>query len=378
MRILIAHNVSRHRPGGMMRIMDFLHRPLAAAGHQVDFLCSEDVVRGARGRASRFAFPWLVRDWAVRAARAGAPYDIVNVHEPHSALVTTVRGGTGNPAVVVTTHGVEQRAWELALEERQLGRAGPALGSRVWYPLSSLWQSRVGLTHADAVFCLNFEDRDYLARVIGVELERIVRIFPGAEPVFAAAARERSYATATRLVFAGTWRKNKGIEDLVPAFTELARSRHDLALTVLGAGVADGAVQGAFPPELRSRVVVVSTRTDDETAHVLAGCDIFVLPSLFEGTPLTLMEAMASGLPIVTTETCGMRDVVRHDENGLLIPIRSPAAIVTAVTQLLDDPARRERLGRAAQAEATSQYTWETVARTVSETYERLAAARAE
>lgn len=378
MRILVAHNVPRRRPGGMMRIMEFLHRPLAAQGHQVDFLCSEDVARGARGRASRFAFPWLVRDWAVRAARAGTPYDIVNVHEPHSALITTVRGGTGDPAVVVTTHGVEQRAWELALEERKLGRAGPALGSRVWYPLSSLWQSRVGLTHADAVFCLSLEDRDYLARTIGVELERIVRVFPGAEPVFGEAARERSYAAATRLVFAGTWRKNKGIEDLVPAFGELARARRDLQLTVLGAGVADTVVKGAFPPELRARVTSVATETDEETARVLAGCDVFLLPSLFEGTPLTLMEAMASGLPIVTTETCGMRDVIKDDENGLLVPIRSPAAIVAAVTRLLGDAGMRQRLGSAAQAEASSRYTWETVAQTLAQTYERLTAARGE
>jgi glycogen(starch) synthase len=205
-----------------------------------------------------------------------------------------------------------------------------------------------------------------------------VRIFPGAEPAFAAAARERSYAAATRLVFAGVWRKNKGIEDLVPAFTELARARPNLELTVLGAGVAHTVVQRAFPPELHSRLASVSTHTDEETARVLAGCDIFVLPSLFEGTPLTLMEAMASGLPIVTTETCGMRDVIKHNENGLLIPIRSPAGIATAVTRLLDDPALRERLGRAAQAEAGTRYTWEAVARTVAETYERLTAARTE
>jgi glycosyltransferase involved in cell wall biosynthesis len=372
MRILVAHNIPRRRPGGPMRIMEFLHRPLAAAGHQVDFLCSEDVAKG--GRTSRLVFPWVVRERAVQAAAQGKPYAIVNVHEAQSALIATVRGGTGDPAVVVTTHGVEQRAWELALEERKLGRAGPGLGSRVWHPLSSLWQSRVGLTHADAVFCLSSEDRDYLARTIGVESERIVRIFPGAEPAFGAAAAQRSYASATRLVFAGAWRKNKGIEDLVPAFGELARDHPDLQLTILGAGVADTVVKGAFPAELRARVIAVSTLTDDETAGVLARCDIFVLPSLFEGTPLTLMEAMASGLPIVTTGTCGMRDVIKHGDNGLLIPIRSPAALVAAVTRLLGDAALRRKLGEAAGSRARSHYTWGNVSRQVAEVYERLAA----
>jgi glycosyltransferase involved in cell wall biosynthesis len=357
-----------------MRIMEFLHRPLAAQGHEVDFLCSEDVAKG--GRASRLVFPWVVRERAVRAAAAGTPYDIVNVHEAQSALIATVRGGTGDPAVVVTTHGVEQRAWELALEERKLGRAGPGLGSRVWQPLSSLWQSRVGLTHADAVFCLSTEDRDYLVRTIGVETERIVRVFPGAEPVFGTAAAGRDYASATRLVFAGAWRKNKGIEDLVPAFAELAGRYADLRLTVLGAGVGDAVVRGAFPPSLRERVTPVATATDEETARVLAGCDLFVLPSLFEGTPLTLMEAMASGLPIVTTNTCGMRDVIKHGENGLLIPRRAPADIVAAVTRLRADAELRRTLGEAARQAARSHYTWEAVARDVATAYERLAAGR--
>jgi glycosyltransferase involved in cell wall biosynthesis len=359
-----------------MRIMEFLHRPLAAAGHQVDFLCSEDVSQGARGRTNRLVFPWVVRERAVRAASDGAPYDIVNVHEAQSALIATVRAGTGEPVVVVTTHGVEQRAWERTLEERKLGRTGPAFASRVWYPLSSLWQSRVGLTHADAVFCLSAEDRDYLTRTVGVDSDRIVRIFPGAEPVFTHAAAARQYASATRLVFAGAWRKNKGIEDLVPAFVELAHRCDELQLTVLGAGVADVVVQNAFPTDLRPRVTAVATQTDEETARVLATCDIFVLPSLFEGTPLTLIEAMASGLPIVTTETCGMRDVIKRDATGLLIPIRSPAAIVAAVTRLLEDAALRQRLGRAAQAEVESHYRWEHVSTTVAETYERLAAGR--
>ena len=94
-RILVAHNVPRRRPGGPMRIMEFLHRPLAALGHEVDFLCSEDVAKG--GRASRLVFPWVVRERAVQAAAQGKPYDIVNVHEAQSALIATVRGGAGDP-----------------------------------------------------------------------------------------------------------------------------------------------------------------------------------------------------------------------------------------------------------------------------------------
>ncbi len=376
MRLLIAHNVSRRYPGGMSRIMDFLHRPLSARGHEIHIFSSEDVPRAARGRLGRFAFPWLVRRHVARAAAAGTPYAIVNVHEPHSSLVATMRAGLGDPLIAVTSHGVEQRAWELALEEQRLRRGGPALGSRVWYPMTSLWQSRLGLRHADAIFCLSSEDRQYLQDRFDIPGEKITRIFPGADPVFAHAAALRRYERASRLLFAGTWRKNKGIQDLLPAFCALAHRHPDLHLTVLGAGVPRPVVEQAFPPALRQRVEMVSTTTDEETARVFASCDVFVLPSLFEGTPLTLMEAMMSGLPIVTTATCGMKDVVRDGVTGLLVPIRSPERLAQAIERLVRESGVRERLGREAQREALARYTWEAVAKIVSEAYEELLARR--
>jgi glycosyltransferase involved in cell wall biosynthesis len=156
----------------------------------------------------------------------------------------------------------------------------------------------------------------------------------------------------------------------------LAAEHPRLHLLVLGAGVAHDAVIAAFAESVRARVRCVETKTDAETAREFAGADIFVLPSLFEGTPLTLMEAMMSGLPVVTTDTCGMRDVIRHGENGWLIPIRSPGAIVAGVGRLLASSDERARLGRAAQHDAQTRYTWDRVAAPIRETYERLSGER--
>ena len=157
----------------------------------------------------------------------------------------------------------------------------------------------------------------------------------------------------------------------------IAQQRPETTLTVLGAGVSEDAVRRAFPEAVRQRIRCAEAGTEGETAAVLASCDVYVLPSLFEGTPLTLMEAMTSGLPIVTTATCGMADVIQNGRNGLLIPIRSPQAIVTATERLLSDAGLRAALGKAARDDALRHYTWEQVARPVEEVYMRLCAARA-
>jgi glycosyltransferase involved in cell wall biosynthesis len=371
-RILVAHNVSRGRTGGMSRIMGFIHDEIAAAGHTVDWLCAEDVPRRWQGSRARLGFPWLVWRAARAAVREGRPYDIVNVHEPHGALVALDQRRVSRYGVVVTSHGLEQRAWELALEEARAGRQGPALKTRLLYPATSLWQSRLALTRARLVLALNEQDRHYLCARLGVPDTRVARMRPGASEIYAARAAERTYERAERLVFAGTWRKNKGVEDLVPAFDTLARRHPALTLTVLGVGVPRATVTNAFSEDVRSRVTVVTTAGDGEAAQTLAAADVFVLPSLFEGTPLTLIEGMMSGLPIVTTDTCGMRDTLRHDVTGLLVPVRAPDAIVSAVERLLREAPLRARLGRTAHHVARTEFTWPAVAREVLAAYSGL------
>jgi glycosyltransferase involved in cell wall biosynthesis len=359
----------------MSRIMGFIHDEIAAAGHSVEWLCAEDVPPLLRGARARFGFPWLVWRTARQALRERRPFDVINVHEPHGALVALDQRRVSRCGVVVTSHGLEQRAWELALAEARAGRIGPTLKTRIVYPATSLWQSRVALRRARLVLALNEQDRTYLTAHLGVPTSRTLRMRPGAGNMYAARSADRTYDSARQLVFAGTWRKNKGIEDLVPAFTTLAQRHADLSLVVLGSGVPDSQVTAAFPEGIRNRVHAVSSADDEAAARTLASSDVFVLPSLFEGTPLTLIEAMMSGLPVVTTDTCGMRDTIVHDVTGLLVPTHAPDALVSALERLMRDASLRARLGRAARHEAQTRHTWPIVAREVLDAYLELARA---
>lgn len=372
MRILVAHNVPRGRTGGMSRIMGFIHDRVIAAGHAVDCLCADDVPpRWRNGLGRRVAFPLMARRRVLAAAASGQPYDIVNLHEPIAAATAVWRTAAA-PIVVATSHGLESRAWTLAREEARLGREGPGVRTRVTYPLTGLWPARLGLRHADHVFCLSAEDRDHLLHDMQRAATSVTRIYPGADALYAREAMQRDYSRGERVLFAATWRKNKGVEDLVPSFLELARRHPHLRLVIVGAGVEESVVRAHFPSSLQTRLVCPSPGDERSMAQAFADADLFLLPSLFEGTPLTLMQAMMSGLPIVTTATCGMKDVIADGVNGLLVPIRSPQAIATAVTRLAGDRELRERLGRTAQRDAIASYTWDHVAAPVLAVYERL------
>ena len=110
-------------------------------------------------------------------------------------------------------------------------------------------------------------------------------------------------------------------------------------------------------------------RTD--AAELLAGMDIFVLPSLWEGLPIVLLEAMAAGKPIVVTAVDGVKEVITGEE-ALLVPARDPEGLANAILRLLNDSAFARKLGERAYRKVKSEYNIETMVKKIEELYEDL------
>ena len=108
---------------------------------------------------------------------------------------------------------------------------------------------------------------------------------------------------------------------------------------------------------------------------VYASHDIFVFPSLVEGMPLVLLEAMATCMPVVTTSACGMADVVENEYNGLLVPAADSAALSAAVQRLCEDAELRKQLGVAGQ-ETARRYTWQGIAGQMEHIFKQAVLAR--
>lgn len=128
--------------------------------------------------------------------------------------------------------------------------------------------------------------------------------------------------------------------------------------------------------ESRARVLGVSDYTIfipsvADICEVLAVMDVFVLPSLQEGLGLALIEAMAAGIAVVGSDIGGIRSLIRHGYNGLLIKTRDPAGIFSAVIRLLCNPDERESLGRQAQEDARVRFPREKMIDQTQEVYEQ-------
>ena len=109
----------------------------------------------------------------------------------------------------------------------------------------------------------------------------------------------------------------------------------------------------------------------EDITEILATSDAFVLPSASEGTPLSVLEAMMAGLPIIATSVGGLPELVRHGSEGLLVPAGNIDALRDAMARMVSDPGFREALSRGSRQRATVRFDSSVMARSYLSVYER-------
>ncbi len=163
--------------------------------------------------------------------------------------------------------------------------------------------------------------------------------------------------TGQRIGFIGRLDPIKRVPDLVAAMAQLPA---EYTLAVWGEGSHRRAIEAAIAKfNLAERVKLHGSIASPASA--LQQIDCLVLPSAAEGFGLVLIEAMAAGVPVVATRVAGIREVVREDQTGLLVPVADPAALAEAILRVTTDEALRLRLIDNARREVAAKFTWDRV-----------------
>ncbi|MDO8881024.1 MAG: glycosyltransferase family 4 protein [Coriobacteriia bacterium] len=152
----------------------------------------------------------------------------------------------------------------------------------------------------------------------------------------------------------------KGVHHLVAAVAQAREKADDISLVIAGEGTELGRLtQQASQVGLDGAVEFCGFVPDEDAPRFLASLDAFVLPSLSEGLPFTVMEAMRAGLPIVASRVGGVPEMIEDGVTGLLVECGDEARLAEAIVRLRDDRALAERLGRGARARFEERYTLE-------------------
>jgi glycosyltransferase involved in cell wall biosynthesis len=222
-------------------------------------------------------------------------------------------------------------------------------------------------------------DAGYAADRI-VRIDNGVQIPPFANPNTRAAARAalgeanhdlRLEPNAPLAVYTGRLHPDKGLLDLVNAWRPIAQRWPAARLWLVGEGPQREDLFGRISDiDLRYRICLPGAF--DDTEDVLQAADMFILPSYSEGMSLSLLEAMANGIPAIASDIPGNRALITHEQTGLLVPPRDVLGLSTAMSRLLEQPELRSSLGSQARQLVQEKYSLEKMGREHLELIQRL------
>ncbi len=202
---------------------------------------------------------------------------------------------------------------------------------------------------ADAVIVLTSFWESFFAQI--VEKDKIV-VLPNGINIPPISSRQ--YGTH-KLLFLGRICKEKGIEELLAAAVELSQKYKDIQL-YLGGVFEDESLKKLA--EQHSEIITLLGWIEGcEKDNYLKCCDIFVLPSYFEGQPVSVLEAMSYGSCVIATQVGGIPQMIEDNESGLLIEPGNQSALKEALMKALDDEKLCERLGASAREKVQKEFS---------------------
>ncbi len=218
------------------------------------------------------------------------------------------------------------------------------------------------LRQADVIFAPSHDAQNELAQAFGISLQKIVVTPLSADSVFKPAAAPKT-GPVRAIIFSGFLEPIKGIFDAIDALGQVARQgAGDWTLEIAGWGDIEAVRAAARTAGIENRVQFLGKLDRPALAEALSNADLALLPSHIETFGLSIVEAQACGLPVVSYATASIPEVVVANETALLVPPFDRSALAAAVLQLLKDPERARNMGQRAAEHVRLKFSWERTA----------------
>lgn len=275
-------------------------------------------------------------------------YDIIHAHS-HLFFTTNVCAALrklNSTPLIITNHGL-------------ISQTAPLWIQRLFIPTIAKWTFK----SADKIICYSLHEKDELID-LGIPPEKIAVIHNGINTDIFIPKYDR--VKCNKILWIGRYIPGKGVQYLIDAFARIIQSHPDAHLLMIGDGPQMEDVQQQIQ-ELGLSMNITQKKfvLNGELPAIYQNSDVFVLPSLSEGIPRTILESMACGIPVVSTDLPQLVDLVNGA--GLLVPPRDPEAIASAVTKIMENLEFSSELGKTGTERIGKFYSWkDTVSRTTA------------
>jgi len=349
-------------PGGVNEHVRFTYEAMRRLGHDVWIITSRygkerenegHVIRlgtgyafPANGSMGRVTLSWRFKERA-RELLAEHRFDVLHFHEPLVPFLSPTVLDQSDTVNVATFHafgGFSPSYW---------------VGRRFAGRLASRLHGRIAVSGAARHFIGRYFPGDYRIIPNGVDLDR----FADAEPF------EELRDGTVNILFVGRFEERKGLIHLLKAYHRLRKRHVDARLLVVGSGPKERELRRYVGLRQIRDVEFLGRVSDDDKARYFASADIFCAPATGqESFGIVLLEAMATGVPIVASDIHGYKNVMQRGIQGLLVEPRNHRALAAALYTLSQDPELRHRMGEAGRVRAPD-YSWERVTERIVDYY---------
>ena len=369
----VLHLINGEYFGGSARVlMNYLESPARRAEVAVGVLFPGELERRLRAAGietelirMRGRFDLTAARQVLRLARRWRA-DLVHTHQARNTLLGRLASLAGGPRVITHVHSPAFRESTRAARNLVTGTVDRALAGRT------------------RRFIAVSESLGRELRRLGIGEDRI-RVVPNGIPLPSPATAGTRAELRSELGLppdeplvgmVANFRPRKGTELLIEAAGQLVSAGVPLRLLLVGEAFREG--DRDYAAELAAlgrrvgigeRITFTGFRADAD--RLISGLDVFVLPSRFgEGLPMVLLEAMGSGVPVITTPVEGIVEVVQDGRNGVLVAPDDVAALRDAMRALLESPERREGLGTVGRETVIDRYSADRMAEGIESVYE--------
>jgi glycosyltransferase involved in cell wall biosynthesis len=322
-----------------------------------------DVFEWASFLSGGFPEPYTFGRRLARYLRSQKPdYDII--HDNQSlclGLLTSMQMGYN---VVTTIHHPITFDRDIALQNTS------GLGMRIlvrrWYNFLNM-QIKVARKLPYIVTVSKNSKLDICAD-FGVDPSRLTVIYNGIDTDTFKPLAQLQRCPMQLITTASADQPLKGTQHLIPAIAKLAQEFPNLRLTFIGSPKPGGETETSIKSmRLENKIEFIHGISTEEIVRLYASSSIAIVPSEYEGFGFPAGEAMACGVPVVSTDGGALPEVV--GDAGIIVPRKNPQALAEAIRLLLLDPEQREQLGNAGRARIMSQFNWSTVALQMTDFY---------
>ncbi|MFC1848232.1 glycosyltransferase family 4 protein [Chloroflexota bacterium] len=290
--------------------------------------------------------------------RLGMDFDVLHLHSP---LVPYLRS---LPPYIATQHGTTRSDIEM-----QNTHTLYSMGLKL-FRHSLIAADRKISRNASIVIAVSRSCAIELQHVYGVCADKIVTIPNGVDTDFFVPVETLDIVRGPSILYSGRLDARKGVEDLVPCAAHICSQRPEVRFVIAGDGpLASKMKRMVSAANLDANFRFVGFLNHRHLLEHYQQASVFVLPSYYEGLPLSLLEAMSCGIPVVATDIDGNSEVIADGETGLLVPPGDPHRLAVAILKFLDDDGFRRQIGASARRHIAQNYDWELIVDRIERAY---------